>query len=59
VGTLLTEQALYSTQVVFWWQCWGIHWLHFPLACEDSNNWYRMFQPKINDHKPHLVVPQA
>ena len=38
---------------------WGIYWPHFPLACEESNNWPRMFQPNINDHKPDLVVSQA
>ena len=41
------------------WQFWGIYWLHFPLACEDSNNWYKTFQPKINEHKPDLVMSQA
>jgi len=56
LGTLTTEQFSY---ILIVWQCWGIYWFHFLLACEDSKNWCRMFQPNINDHKPGLVVSQA
>ena len=54
VGTLLAEQASYM--IVTGWQCRGIYLIHFPLACEDSNNQCRMFQANINDHKTRLGV---
>jgi len=52
MGTLLTEHASYTDFTG--WQCSRIYWLHFPLACENSNNWCRMFQSNINGHKTRL-----